>query len=87
MVNRTTELTGPMPRYFFDYRHDGNLARDEVGTSMDSLEEAKVEALEALAELAGELPGLLRHQLSIEVRDADVPLLNVVMTINVKQFV
>ena len=54
---------------------------------MNSLEEAKVEALEALAELAGELPGLLRHQLSIEVRDADVPLLNVVMTINVKQFV
>jgi hypothetical protein len=62
-------------------------AREEVGTSMDNLEDAKVEAVEALVELANRASGTLRHQLAIEVRDGNVPLLNVVMTIGVKQFV
>lgn len=58
-----------VPRYFFDTR-DGELIRDEIGIDLDGMEAARDEATRGLADFARDaLPGSLRRQLSIHVRD------------------
>jgi hypothetical protein len=64
-----------MAIYHFDYRDNDKLITDYVGTPLDSFEEAKVEAVRALAELAkDELQGPERCRLAIEVREGATPL-------------
>ena len=57
-------------RYFFDVHHGNELTRDEVGMDLDGINEARDEAAEALAEMAG---GASRdanpRNFAIEVRD------------------
>ena len=67
-----------MPRNFFDsrdndtYVHDG----DGDGVEFEGLEEVKINAATALAELARDvLPGSQRRELAIEVRDEMGPVL------------
>ena len=52
--NRTRHKTPQpfMPIYFFDYRYNGDVVRNDIGTPMDSFEEAKAEAVRVLADLA-----------------------------------
>ena len=77
-----------MAIYHFDYRDNGKLIADYVGTPLDSFEEAKVEAVRALAELAKDaLQGPERRQLAIEVRAVDQPVLQIVLTLEVEPLV
>lgn len=40
-----------MTHYYFDYRHDAGIARDEVGLELDSLDQAIMLAKQALADV------------------------------------
>jgi hypothetical protein len=65
-----------MPLYFFDSRDDDRFINDDVGLEYPDLEAIKVEAACALAELAHDvIPGSLRRELAIEVRDEQGPVL------------
>lgn len=67
-----------MTIYFFDVRDNLDFVIDNVGVELPSLGHAKTEATRALAELAFEvIPGSVRRVLTIEVRDAEGPLLEV----------
>ena len=60
-----------MPRYFFDSQ-DGidEVFIDNVGIECADLDEVRIEAARGLADLAKDiLPGIVRRELSIHVRD------------------
>jgi hypothetical protein len=60
-----------MPHYFFDTRDGPEFVRDELGIELDGIEAARDEATRGLADLARDaLPGALRRELAVEVRDA-----------------
>jgi hypothetical protein len=60
-----------MPHYFFDTRDGADLIRDEEGVELDGMEAARDEATRGLADLAKDaLPGAMRRELAVEVRDA-----------------
>jgi hypothetical protein len=70
-----------MPLYFFDTRDNDQLVEDDVGLEYPDLEAVKVEAARALAELARDvIPGSLKRELAVEVRDAQGPVLIARMT-------
>ena len=70
-----------MPLYFFDTRDNDDVIEDDIGVEYPSLEAVKVEAARALAELARDvLPRSLKRMLKVEVRDAEGPVLEAVMT-------
>ena len=72
--------------YHFDYRDNGSLVRDKLGTEIDSFEEARIAAVSVLVELAHDrMQAPEPHQLSIEVRDERQPVLLVVLTLEVRQ--
>ena len=59
-----------MPRYYFDYVCDGDIARDEIGLEFSSIDAARQGALEALTEWAKELvPHEVIYEMMIVVRD------------------
>ena len=59
-----------MPLYFFDTRDNDIFVRDDVGVEYPDLEAVKVAATKALAELARDvIPGSLKRELAVEVRD------------------
>ena len=59
-----------MPRYFFDTRDNDVFIEDHVGIEYPDLEVVKAEAARSLAELARDvLPGSLKRELAVEVRD------------------
>jgi hypothetical protein len=61
-----------MPRYFFDTRDGVHFVRDEFGLELRGIPEARDEATRGMADLAKEaLPGAVRRELSVEVRDDD----------------
>jgi hypothetical protein len=70
-----------MPRYFFS-SHDGDVfIGDDIGGEYPDLEAVKVEAAKALVELARDvIPGSVKRELSIEVRDELGPVLIARMT-------
>ena len=73
-----------MARYFFDTRDDGSFVRDEIGQEMPDLEAVKVQAALALTEMAKDvLPGSIKRELSVEVRDQRQRILRAVMTFEV----
>ena len=70
-----------MALYFFDTRDDGMFVEDEIGIEYPDLEAVKVEAARSLAELARDvIPGQMKRELAIEVRDAFGPVLWARMT-------
>jgi hypothetical protein len=59
-----------MPHYFFDTRDGPDLVRDDEGLELDGIEAARDEATRGLTDLAKDtLPGALRRELAVEVRD------------------
>jgi hypothetical protein len=73
-----------MARYFFDLRDGDHLAVDEEGIELPSLERVQEEAASSLAEMARErVIEAARngaHDMAIEVRDEDGPLMKVQFT-------
>jgi Domain of unknown function (DUF6894) len=65
-----------MIRYFFDSRDNEVFVEDDEGWELPDIEAVKFQAAKALAELAVDvIPGSLARHLSIEVRDAQGPVL------------
>jgi hypothetical protein len=59
-----------MPHFYFDSRDNGTFIEDDIGLMYPSIETARDEASRTLAEMAREvLPGSMRRELAIEVRD------------------
>ena len=59
-----------MPLYYFDSRDGENFIVDEDGLEFPDLETARDEATAALADFVKDvLPGSMRRELAIEVRD------------------
>ena len=59
-----------MPRYYFDFRDNGSLLPDHHGLEFDGIDAVRSEATGALAQRAKDvLPGCVRSELGIEVRD------------------
>lgn len=59
-----------MPRYYFDQRDGDTLISDEEGLEFDGIKAVRDEATRALAGIAkDELPGSVRREIAIEVRD------------------
>ncbi|WFU58256.1 hypothetical protein QA639_12440 [Bradyrhizobium pachyrhizi] len=68
----------PMTRYYFDLRDGGGLAIDEEGMEMSSFGAVQEEAARALADVIRDsFRGHNFHQIAIEVRDNDGPVLEV----------
>ena len=68
-------------RYFFDSRDNGDFVEDEVGGEYPDLLAVKVEAARALAEVARDvIPGSVKRELAIEVRDRLGPVLKALMS-------
>ena len=62
-------------RYYFDSRDGESFICDEDGLEYPSLDQALDQATRALADIAKDvLPGSVRRELAIEVRDQDGPL-------------
>ena len=69
-----------MPLYFFDTRDGDRFIEDDIGLEFPDLEAVKIEASRALAELAHDvLPGSLKRELAVEVRDEAGPVLKALM--------
>jgi hypothetical protein len=67
--------------YFFDTRDNDTFLQDDEGVEFPDLETVKVQAARALAELARDvIPGTLKRELAIEVRDELGPVLVARMT-------
>ena len=59
-----------MPRYFFDTFNGRDLMRDDMGLELDDLERVRIEAIDALPDLArNELPDGDEHIFAVQVRD------------------
>jgi hypothetical protein len=66
-----------VPRYYFDSRDNDTFIEDDEGLEFPDIEAARDQATTALANMARDvLPGSVRRELAIEVRDeAKEPLL------------
>jgi hypothetical protein len=59
-----------MPRYYFDHRDGNSFISDDEGLEFDGIKAVRDEATRALAGIAkDELPGSVRREIAIEVRD------------------
>jgi hypothetical protein len=79
-----------MPRYYFDMREGDNIVPDEEGMELSHLAKVQEEAACTLADMARDLVRQYHdknaHRLSVEVRDADGPVLVVMCTFDVHRF-
>jgi hypothetical protein len=70
-----------MPLYFFDTRDGDIVIDDDMGLEFPDLQAVKTEATRALADLARDVvPGSLKRELAVEVRDEMSPVLIARMT-------
>jgi hypothetical protein len=74
------ELCGWLKRYYFDLREGNELARDEEGMELRSMERVKQEAAKTLADMVrdpvlSDMTNGLARQLAIEVRTDCGPVL------------
>lgn len=68
-----------MPRYFFDVRNDGTKLTNGRGIEVENLQVAVQQAAIAIADMTGDVTtGLLRPEMSVEIRDDDDRLVAVV---------
>jgi hypothetical protein len=74
-------------RYFFDITDSGKVSVDKEGVELDSLEDARGEALRTLGEIAkDELPDGDHRQFSIEIREGDsAPVLSASLSLQVQR--
>lgn len=70
-----------MTRYYFDIREGDDLARDEEGLDLSTLQAVQEEAARSLADMARDAvrgePDGAAHDMAVEVRDADGPVMQV----------
>ena len=70
-----------MARYYFDIREGDDLATDEEGLELSTLQAVQEEAARSLADMARDAvrgePDGAAHDMSIEVRDANGPVMDV----------
>ena len=70
-----------MPLYYFDTYDDDTVIIDDVGSECEDLVAVKEQAGLSLAELARDvIPGSVRRQLAVKVRDGDGPVLEAGLT-------
>ena len=70
-----------MPHYFFDIRDNDAFIEDDVGLDYPNLDAVKVAVESSLAELARNVvPGTLKRELAVEVRDEFGPVLKAGMS-------
>lgn len=76
-----------MPRYHFDVTDTGRLTRDEEGLELPNLQEARKEAVAALADMAkDELPDGDHREFVVEVRHGrPEPILRATLSLNVER--
>jgi hypothetical protein len=75
-----------MPIFYFDYRSEGNLVQDGLGTELDTLEEARAAAVHVLAAMAqARWERSEPHEVVIEVRNERQVVLQVVLTLEISQ--
>jgi hypothetical protein len=78
-----TGLVGPtwfvMTRFFFDFRANGALSRDEEGAELPDMEQVHREALAALVDAICDIvtEGQVDQRFAIEVRDENGPALEI----------
>ena len=70
-----------MPRYYFDLRDNDELAVDEEGMELPTLQAVQIEAARSLVHIAKhaiwtKAESVLDHRMAIEVRDGDGPVLH-----------
>jgi hypothetical protein len=72
-----------MPRYYFDNRDGEKLVPDDTGVVLPSIEQARDQAAQALAELAKDvLAGSIHRELATEIRnEAGEPLLRATLVL------
>ena len=75
-----------MPRYYFDTRDNDTLVTDDVGVVLPGIEAARDQAAAGLIDLAKDvLPGSVRRELAVEVRDeSKEPLLRTCLVFEVQ---
>jgi hypothetical protein len=76
-----------MPRYYFDLREGDKLMADEEGLELRTVQRVQEEAARSLADMARDTVGrgLAQHDMAIEVRDNEGPVLEVKFTFNVRR--
>jgi hypothetical protein len=79
-----------MPRYYFDIRDADELAVDVEGLELSTLKAVQAEAARSLVEMAQHAvwtsaETMLGHQIAIEVRDENGPVLEAKFTFELKQ--
>jgi hypothetical protein len=82
-----SKWAGPMPRYYFDNRDGEKLVPDDTGVVLPSIEQARDQAAQALAELAKDvLAGSIHRELATEIRnEAGEPLLRATLVFEVER--
>jgi uncharacterized protein DUF6894 len=80
---------GPMRRYYFDLREGDDLAADDEGLELPSIERVQEEAARSLADMARDAVRKNHdgagHRMSIEVRDDGGPVLQVKFTFEINR--
>jgi hypothetical protein len=79
-----------MPRYYFDVRDNDELALDEEGLDLSSLQDVQLEAARSLVDMARhavwvQAETILGHRMSVEVRDDSGPVLQAKFTFEVER--
>jgi hypothetical protein len=79
-----------MPRYYFDLCENNDLAVDEEGVGLPDMQAVQVEAARSLVDMARHAvwtraENILGHQMSIEVRDDDGPVLQAKFTFELER--
>jgi hypothetical protein len=70
-----------VPLYYFDTRDNDRFISDDVGLDLSDLGAARDQAAVSLAEMARDvLPGSLRRNLAVEVRDRQQPVLTALLS-------
>lgn len=77
-----------MPRYYFDIREGDDLAPDDEGLELSSMQAVQEEAARSLADLLRDAVRRQRqggdHRMAIEVRDDNGPVLTVTVSFEAK---
>lgn len=78
-----------MPRYYFDMRHEDEIATDEEGLELPTIESVQEEAARSLADMARDAVQShrdgTRRPMAIEVRDDNGPVLQARFTFEVER--
>jgi hypothetical protein len=79
-----------MPRYYFDLRDNDELAVDDEGLELSTLQAVQIEAARSLVDMAKhaiwtKADTVFGHRMAIEVRDGDGPVLQAKFTFELER--